>query len=58
LPTAATASDIVTQELGRQTELEVTKQLEREVDGDCFTRLDRMLIAGQQGKEFSDLRPD
>jgi len=52
------ASEIVTQELGRQTELEVTKQLEREVDADRFTRLDRMLIAEQQGKEFSDLRPD
>jgi type IV secretory pathway VirD2 relaxase len=52
------ASEIVTRELGRQTELEVTKQLEREVDADRFTRLDRMLIAEQQGKEFSDLRRD
>jgi type IV secretory pathway VirD2 relaxase len=52
------ASEIVNRELGRQTELEVTKQLEREVDADRFTRLDRMLIAEQQGKEFSDLRPD
>ncbi len=52
------ASEIVTLELGRQSELEVTKQLEREVDADRFTRLDRMLIAEQQGKEFSDLRPD
>jgi len=52
------ASDIVTRELGRQTELEVTKQLEREVDADRFTRLDRMLIAEQQGREFTDLRPD
>src|SRR5713226_5424309 len=52
------ASEIVTRELGRQTELELTKQLEREVDADRFTRLDRMLIAEQQGKEFSDLRPD
>jgi hypothetical protein len=43
---------------GRQTELEVTKQLEREVDVDRFTGLDRMLIAEQQGREFSDLRPD
>jgi len=48
----------VTRELGRQTELEVTKQLEREVDADRFTALDRMLIAEQQGREFSDLRPD
>lgn len=52
------ASDIVTRELGRQTELEVTKQLEREVDADRFTGLDRMLIAEQQSKEFADLRPD
>ena len=52
------ASEIVTRELGRQTELEVTKQLEREVDADRLTRLDRMLIAEQQGKEFADLRPD
>ncbi|MEH2515673.1 type IV secretory pathway VirD2 relaxase [Bradyrhizobium sp. AZCC 1610] len=52
------ASEIVTLELGRQTELEVAKQLEREVDADRFTRLDRMLIAEQQGKEVTDLRPD
>jgi type IV secretory pathway VirD2 relaxase len=52
------ASEIVTRELGRQTELEVTKQLEREVAADRFTGLDRMLIAEQQGKEFSDLRFD
>ncbi|WP_276326876.1 DUF3363 domain-containing protein [Bradyrhizobium valentinum] len=52
------ASELVTRELGRQTELEVAKQLEREVDADRFTRLDRMLIAEQQGKEFTDLRPN
>src|ERR1700690_1663919 len=52
------ASEIVTRELGRQTELDVTKQLEKEVDADRFTGLDRMLIAEQQGREFSDLRPD
>ena len=52
------ASEIVTRELGRQSELEVTKQLEREVDADRLTGLDRMLIAEQQEKEFTDLRPD
>src|SRR6266568_2128323 len=52
------ASEIVTRELGWQSELEVTKELEREVDADRFTRLDRMLIAEQQGREFTDLRPD
>src|SRR3984893_18362172 len=45
------ASEIVTLELGRQTELEVTKQLEREVAADRFTGLDRMLIAEQRGRE-------
>ncbi len=52
------ASEIVTLELGRQTEQEVTRSLEREVDPDRFTRLDRMLIAEQRGREFMDLRPD
>jgi type IV secretory pathway VirD2 relaxase len=52
------ASEIVTLELGRQTEREVTKQLEREVDADRFTRLDRMLIAEQREHEFNDLRAD
>ena len=41
------ASEIVTLELGRQTEQEVSRQLEREVDAERFTRLDRMLIAEQ-----------
>jgi type IV secretory pathway VirD2 relaxase len=53
------ASDIVTLELGRQTEQEVSRQLEREVDAERFTRLDRMLIAQQQASnEFADFRPD
>ena len=52
------ASEIVTRELGRQSELEVRKQLEREIDADRFTGLDRVLIAEQQGREFTDLRPD
>lgn len=53
------ASEIVTLELGRQTEQEVSRQLEREVDAERFTRLDRMLIAEQDaGSEFADLRPD
>jgi type IV secretory pathway VirD2 relaxase len=53
------ASEVVTRELGRQTEQEVTRSLEREVDADRFTRLDRMLIAEQRSRnEFADLRPD
>ncbi|MFZ5784053.1 MAG: DUF3363 domain-containing protein [Pseudomonadota bacterium] len=53
------ASEVVTLELGRQTEQEVSRSLEREVDAERFTRLDRMLIAEQQSRsEFADLRPD
>jgi type IV secretory pathway VirD2 relaxase len=53
------ASEIVTLQLGRQTEQEVSRQLEREVDAERFTRLDRMLIAEQAASnEFADLRPD
>jgi type IV secretory pathway VirD2 relaxase len=53
------ASEIVTLELGRQTEQEVSRQLESEVHAERFTRLDRMLIAEQQASnQFTDLRPD
>jgi type IV secretory pathway VirD2 relaxase len=53
------ASEVVTLELGRQTDPEVSHSLEREVDADRFTPLDRMLIAQQQSRnEFADLRPD
>jgi type IV secretory pathway VirD2 relaxase len=53
------ASEVVTRELGRQTEQEIARSLEREVDVDRFTRLDRMLIAEQRSRnEFADLRPD
>ena len=53
------ASEVVTRELGRQTEQEVSRGLEREVEADRFTRLDRMLLAEQRSRnEFADLRPD
>ncbi len=40
----ARASDLVTRELGRQSELEVQQKLSLEVDHDRFTRLDRALL--------------
>jgi len=52
------ASEIVTLELGRQSEQDVARSLEREVDADRFTRLDRALLEDQKSREFSDLRPD
>lgn len=53
------ASEVVTRELGRQSEQDVSRSLEQEVDADRFTRLDRMLLAEQRSRtEFADLRPD
>ena len=51
------ASEIVTLELGRQTEQEVARGLERDVDAERFTRLDRMLIENVPTR-LLDLRPD
>jgi type IV secretory pathway VirD2 relaxase len=52
------ASELVTLELGPQTELDVARKLETEVDAERLTRLDRMLITEQQEKGVVDLRPD
>ncbi len=53
------ASEIITLELGRQTEQEISQQLRTEVNAERFTRLDRMLITEQEASsEFADLRPD
>lgn len=43
------ASEIVTRDLGPQTEREVEQQLGREVEAERFTRLDRALIERDQG---------
>ena len=52
------ASELVTLELGPQTELDVARKLATEVDAERLTRLDRMLITEQQEKGVVDLRPD
>jgi type IV secretory pathway VirD2 relaxase len=41
----ARASDLVTRQLGRQTELEVQQKLGREIGLDRFTRIDRTLLS-------------
>ncbi len=51
----ARASDLVTRELGRQSELEVQQKLGQEVDHDRFTRLDRTLLDEAQDGQV-DLR--
>ncbi len=52
------ASELVTLELGPQTELDVTRKLASEVDAERLTRLDRMLIAEQEERGVVDLRPN
>jgi type IV secretory pathway VirD2 relaxase len=52
------ASDLVTLELGPQTELDVARKLASEVDAERLTRLDRMLIAEQGEQGLVDLRPN
>ncbi|WP_284947263.1 DUF3363 domain-containing protein [Acidisoma cladoniae] len=52
------ASELVTLELGPQTELDVARKLATEVDAERLTRLDRMLITEQQEKGVVYLRPD
>ncbi|WP_018388947.1 DUF3363 domain-containing protein [Ancylobacter sp. FA202] len=52
------ASELMTLELGPQTEVELQNKLRHEVDGDRLTRLDRMMIAEQREHGILDLRPD
>ena len=52
------ASELVTLELGPQTELDVARKLATEVEAERLTRLDKMLIAEQQDQGIVDLRPD
>jgi len=51
------ASDLVTLELGHQSELEVARKRASEVDAERLTRLDGMLIAEQRDQGVVDLRP-
>lgn len=52
------ASELMTLELGPQTEVELQNKLRHEVDADRLTRLDRMMIAEQREHGVLDLRPD
>ncbi|MFG1352836.1 relaxase/mobilization nuclease domain-containing protein, partial [Xanthobacter autotrophicus] len=52
------AQELVTLELGPQTELDVAQKLRREVGAERLTRLDRMLLAEQEERGIVDLRPD
>ena len=52
------ARELVTLELGPQTELDVARKLANEVDAERLTRLDRMLLAEQGEQGLVDLRPN
>jgi type IV secretory pathway VirD2 relaxase len=52
------AQELVTLELGQQSELDVAEKLRHEVEAERLTRLDKMLIAESHEHGIIDLRPD
>lgn len=51
------ASELVTLELGHQSELELQSKLKTEVEAERWTRLDKLLVVEQGEKGVIDLRP-
>jgi type IV secretory pathway VirD2 relaxase len=51
------ASELVTRELGHQSEIELQTKLQNEVAAERVTRLDKMLLSEQQEQGVIDLRP-
>ena len=51
------ASELVTLELGHQSEIELRTKLGNEVEAERLTRLDKMLLAEQHDQGVIDLRP-
>jgi hypothetical protein len=51
------ASELVTRELGHQSEIELQTKLQNEVEAERVTRLDKMLQSEQQEQGVIDLRP-
>lgn len=51
------ASELVTRELGHQSEIELHTKLQNEVEAGRLTRLDKMLLSEQQEQGVIDLRP-
>jgi type IV secretory pathway VirD2 relaxase len=51
------ASELVTRELGHQSEIELQTKLQNEVEAERLTRLDKMLLNEQQEGGVIDLRP-
>jgi type IV secretory pathway VirD2 relaxase len=51
------ASELVTRELGHQSEIELQTKLQNEVEAERVTRLDKMLLSEQREQGVIDLRP-
>jgi type IV secretory pathway VirD2 relaxase len=51
------ASELVTRELGHQSEIELQSKLQNEVEAERVTRLDKMLMSEQREQGVIDLRP-
>jgi type IV secretory pathway VirD2 relaxase len=51
------ASELVTRELGHQSEIELQTKLQNEVEAERVTRLDKLLLTEQQEQGVIDLRP-
>jgi type IV secretory pathway VirD2 relaxase len=51
------ASELVTRELGHQSEIELQTKLQTEVEAERLTRLDKMLLSEQREQGVIDLRP-
>jgi type IV secretory pathway VirD2 relaxase len=51
------ASELVTLELGHQSEIELQTKLKTEVEAERWTRLDKMLATEQRERGIADLRP-
>jgi type IV secretory pathway VirD2 relaxase len=51
------AAELVTRELGHQSEIELQTKLQNEVGAERVTRLDKMLLSEQQEQGVIDLRP-
>ncbi len=51
------ASELVTRELGHQSEIELLTKLQNEVEAERVTRLDKLLLTEQQEHGVIDLRP-
>ncbi len=53
----ARAQDLITQELGERTDLDIRNALHRQVDAERFTQLDRQLLSDQRRAGYVDLAP-